>query len=170
MIRIIVILCILSLMQVFTPAANADLSDSETYTVTILGDKRITGIAVIPESLTQGPINPNNYPQDLNFSRLVSGSYAGSYWELTTDKPIGVCVTYNTSGILSANFDPLFPLRSTEGVSIPVRIYPSQVAFGTSQPTAVEHLFKFYPIVKVSRLIPPGAYEGRITFTILGGL
>jgi len=94
------------------------------------------------------------------FSRLVKGSYSENYWELTTLRPLGVVVSYNTSGTIVATFNSLTGVLSK-------KIYPSSVSFAVGNGAGVEgRIFKFYPIVGVNKNTAAGNYSGIITITV----
>ncbi|MEW5821447.1 MAG: hypothetical protein AB1782_14745 [Cyanobacteriota bacterium] len=107
---------------------------------------------------------------DADFNLLVRNSFDGTSWELTTNKPIGVSISYNSSGTILAVFASM--QRLSDGYKIPdnyISIHPSKVVFDTGPSGGdVERIFHFNPIVKVSKHTPPGHYVCIIKFTVSG--
>ena len=164
MIRVIIFINIIFCF-LLTENAFADISDSETYSFTIKKYiEQHEPIGAVFENQHYG-LPHEATVNDFIFGRMVAGSYTGDQWELTTNKPIGVSVSYNTSGSISAT---LTPITTNDGFVLPeTRIYPTKIIFGRRGPGVSKKIFKFYPIVKVYQNSSPGVYFGTIEFTIL---
>lgn len=178
----VIIIFIFIILAVTNQPALAVSKDNETYTVEVpaviksyfKGPPSEPAIGFVEESVDYLPPNSTDsegfitiaknsiFTTSGGFSRLVKGSYTGDYWELTTLRPIGVIVSYNTSGTIAASFDSL-----TGNSTITRRIYPSSVAFGVGSGAGIEgRIFKFYPIVGVYKNTQAGNYSGTITITV----
>ena len=132
----------------------------------------------IPKTIIVNGIGPCDYsithglPTDehLYFTMLVENSLNPDYWQITTNKPIGVTISYNSGGNILAVFVSL--KRIGDNYEIPssdISIYPSKVIFDTgSEGGDSQRVFHFYPIIKVSKNTPPGNYVGSISFTVIG--
>ncbi|OGI00649.1 MAG: hypothetical protein A2Y25_06865 [Candidatus Melainabacteria bacterium GWF2_37_15] len=166
MIRIVLIIFLLVFS--FSEAVFAAASDSEVYTISIPTYYIPNGIGSTDESSTNGLPNTTPDPEDFTFGRMVSGSYTGNQWELTTNKPIGLSLDYNLNAKFSITAEPFTLTNVDNGYTlVNNRTYPTQIIFNNGTNTSeVERLFRFYPIVKVDKNVPPGNYEGTITFTI----
>ena len=164
-----VIFIILILLIFFTESAFANVSDSETYTITIpvTTSFDINDIGTTDDSTTHGLPDPAPPAIELTFGRLVKGSYKGDQWKLTTNNPIGISMNYTKGAKFSITADP-FTLSNGPN-TINATTSPTQVNFSRGTPTAeVQRMFKFYPIITIDKnaLPPAGNYDGTITFTI----
>jgi len=150
------------------PPVFADHFSQKSYTVEVPAVYSINAIGVVPDYQEYGLPNVNPSAEDLSFLRLVAGTYSNSesFWELTTIKPIGVSISYNSSYRIDAEVEPLRGQGSIGNLNS-IRVYPSTVAFSVGSGAGViERIFKFYPIVRVSKHTYPGTYVSKIIFTV----
>lgn len=153
-------------------------STSENYSVKISGEAKINKFSDGTKAIGFVDDDENSLQTDFSglivtspktlfkesggFSRLVGGSYSVNSWQLTTVRPIGIAVSYNTSGYIEAQFVSLTGFSPSD-----LSIFPSKIAFGVGSGAGVKgHLFKFYPIVKVSKNVIPNEYTGKFNFKV----
>lgn len=177
LIFIFIILAVVN-QPVFAKKTSVGIICRETYFVDVPGEAKINkfsdgdkAIGFVDESqdslLTDSVgflvASPKTVFKDSGgFSRLVEGSYTNSSWQLTTARPLGMAVTYNTSGYIEAKFLSLGSFNTTD-----LSIYPSIIAFGVGKGAGVKgHIFKFYPMVRVSKDIVPDTYSGVINLEL----
>jgi len=163
--RIITLLFTFLFIQVLTPATFADVSSpTQTYTIQISGGSpsiTVEGIGVVSENATHGLPKSGQ----ISFTRMIEGTYDGNSWQLTTDKPVGISVTYNQAGTITARMSGL--TRDDGYVLRDVQMIPETITFGTTS-SDVKRIFKFYPSVHITQTTPSGKYTGKITFTVTG--
>lgn len=178
--KLIAIFVFIVLYALSSPIFAKNTKDSETYTFDMPNYARINvfscdesqkAVGFVDESLTSLETDnvgfkitspPTVFKDSGGFSRLVLGSYSGSSWQLTTARPMGLAVTYNTSGYIEADFLSLAGFHASN-----LSIYPSTIAFGVGRGAGVKgHIFKFYPIVRVSKGVTPDIYTGVVNFKL----
>lgn len=146
--------------------ANSQIVGSESFSVNIPKAVIINGIGTSVMPQTHGVPTGDS----TNFSMLVEGSDDGKTWQLTTNIPVGISISYNYGGSIMAVFAQMY--RVSDGYTIPpsdISIYPSKVLFDTGAKGGdARRIFHFNPIIRVSKDTPPGVYNGKITFTIVG--
>lgn len=160
---IFIALITLSLAQL--PVLAQKTFDSKTFNVEIPDILTVESVGISPRTQTHG------LPSTAltSFNMIVSESTDGQSWELTTGDPVGVSVSYNTSGSIIAIFASM--TRIPDGHQIPetdIKIYPSKVIFDTGTWGGDQYrIFHFNPIIRVSKNTPPGHYVSVIRFTVL---
>lgn len=148
--------------------AQQTINESESFSVQIPPVMKVEGVGMADASISHGLPSNNAF----KYTLLVDNSYNGEDWELTTNVPVGVSVSYNVDGTLVAAFVSM--RRANDNFTIPqsdIRIYPSKVVFQTQYENGrgdSHRIFHFYPIIRVSKNTPPGFYVGEITFTLAG--
>ena len=148
------------------PVSAEDISDQQSFSVTIPKAIHVNGIGLSPQNQYHGTPVEGSTTFDLE---VTESEYADS-WELTTVHPVGVSVSYNSDGSILAVFASM--TRVGDGYRIPdadVSIYPSKVIFATGPDGGgdAQRIFHFHPKIRVSKETPPGNYIGNITFTVL---
>lgn len=147
-------------------SVNAEVVNSTNFSVEIPKAIKVEDIGISNPGETHGM--PQNEPTQFNL--LVKNSFDGKSWELTTNKPIGVSLSYNSSGTIVAIFVSM--TRTNDGYTIPqsdISIYPSKAIFEATKKGGDEKkIFHFNPIIRISKDTPPGNYVGTIVFSVLG--
>ena len=162
------ILIILIMPVLLSPAQAKKKINKKTFNVTIPKLVQVNAIGISEYKQYFGLPKKNEEVQfNLRLDKNITSETES--WEITTNKPIGMSVTYNSRGNIMAVFVSM--KRIKDGVEIPpsdIRIYPSKVVFDIGPgPGNIERIFHFNPIIRVSKKTPPGDYEGTITFTVL---
>ncbi|MEW5822140.1 MAG: hypothetical protein AB1782_18240 [Cyanobacteriota bacterium] len=147
--------------------AKAQISeDPQSFNVVIPKAIVIDGVGLSPQTQIFG-LPSSQKPE---FTYMVISSATNDTWELTTNHPIGISISYNSGGSILAVFVSM--TRVEDGYIIPqnqIRIYPSKVLFSTpAGGGASKRIFHFSPIIRVSKDTPPGNYIATIKFTVLG--
>lgn len=161
---LLTVICFFSFLAL--PVFSQKTSDSHDIQLQIPQIITVDSVGMSTDQQTHGVPSSSN----TKFNLLVRDSFDGQTWELTTNEPIGIALSYNVSGTILAVFASM--KRISDGYMIDqslINIHPSKIIFETGPDGGdFERIFHFNPIVKVSKNTPPGHYVCLITFTVTG--